>query len=101
MLPVMSDLLAIFGTAEGDSEVLAGIAAYHPDRVTVLLESSDAELVAAQSSAGDEVRSRLAELMAVIEGRTGATVVGLAGDRAQLAGWRFDRELAPSLPVAA
>ena len=101
MLPAMSDLLAIFGSAEGDSEILAGIAACHPDRVTVLLESRDAELVAEDSSAGDEVRSRLAELLAVIEGRTGATVVGLAGDRSQLAGWRFDRELAPELPVAA
>ena len=101
MLPVMSDLLAIFGSADDDSEILAGIAAYHPDRVTVLLESSDAELVAEESIAGDEVRNRLVELLAVIEGRTGATVVGLAGDRSQLAGWRFDRELAPPLAVAA
>jgi hypothetical protein len=101
MLLVMSDLLAIFETADGDDEVLAGIAAWHPDRVTVLLESSEAELVAEDSSAGDAVRTRLAELMASIEGRTGATVVGLAGDRSQLAGWRFDHELAPRLPLAA
>ena len=101
MLLAMSDLLAIFGTADGDAEVLAEIAAFHPNRVTVLLESSDAELVAEESTAGDAVRGRLAELMASIEGRTGATVVGLAGDRSQLTGWRFDRELAPRLPVAA
>jgi hypothetical protein len=101
MLAVMSDLLAIFGSADGDAEILADIAAYRPDRVTVLLESTDAELVADESSEGDAVRSRLAELMTAIEGRTGATVVGLAGDRSQLAGWRFDRELGSRLSLAA
>jgi hypothetical protein len=101
MLLVMSDLLAILGTADGDEEVLAEIAAFHPDRVTVLLEASEAGLVAEESSAGDAVRTRLAELMASIEGRTGATVVGLAGDRSQLDGWRFDRELAPRFSLAA
>jgi hypothetical protein len=94
----MSDLLAVFGPAESDDELLDGIAAYHPDRVTVLVSDAGADL------AGDEsgpTRDRVAELLAKIERRTGATVVGLAGDRSQLQGWRFDRELAPSLPLAA
>ena len=49
----------------------------------------------------DALRDRLAALMALIERRTGATVVGVAGDREQLLGWRFDRELSSRLPVAA
>ncbi len=80
---------------------MAEIAAYHPDRVTVLVEGSDAGLVADDSREGEALRSRLAELMAAIERLTGATVVGLAGDRSQLLGWRFDREVAPQLPIAA
>jgi len=97
----MSDLLAIFGPADSDSELLAGIAAYGPDRVTVLVEDGEADLATEDSRAGDALRDRLAELMSAIERRTGATVVGLAGDRSQLLGWRFDRELAPRVPVAA
>jgi nitrogenase molybdenum-iron protein alpha/beta subunit len=94
----MSDLLAVFGPAESDEELLDGIAAYHPDRVTVLVTDACGDI------AGDDcdpTRDRIAELLAKIERRTGATVVGLAGDRSQLNGWRFDRELAPQLPVAA
>ena len=97
----MTDLLAIFGPADTDAEVLAEIVAYHPDRVTLLLADSDTETVAEDSSDGDELRTRMAELMAAIEDDTGATVVGLAGARSQLRGWRFDRELAPALPAAA
>ena len=97
----MSDLLAIFGAADEDVELLNGIAACRPDRVTVLIEDTGTELVNADSSAGMALRDRLAVLMATIEQDTGAIVVGLAGDREQLAGWRFDRELAPRVPVAA
>jgi hypothetical protein len=88
----MSDLLAIFGPSETDAELLTKIASARPDRVTILIEDVDSDL------AGDELRERLAVLMASIEGRTGATVVGLAGARTQLLGWRFDREV--SSPVA-
>jgi hypothetical protein len=97
----MSDLLAIFGPADSDAELLAEITTYGPDRVTVLLEDADADWAFDDSSAGESVRYRLAELMAAIEHRTAATVVGFAGDRAQLVGWRFDRELSARLPVAA
>ncbi len=97
----MSDLLAIFGPPDSDAELLAGIAAYGPDRVTVLVADGDADLATDDSVAGEALRDRLADLMSTIERRTGATVVGLAGDRSQLLGWRFDRELAPRVPVAA
>lgn len=96
----MSDLLAVF-TGEGtDAEILDGIAAYRPDRVTLLVAGEEHDLVA-DGGEGDALRERLAILLATIERRTGATVVGLAGDRAQLAGWRFDRELGARVPVAA
>ncbi len=97
----MSDLLAIFGPTDSDAALLAAIEAYRADRVTVLLEAADAGWVHEESEAGDGARDRLAELMATIEIRTGATVQGLAGDRAQLDGWRFDRELRARMPVAA
>jgi hypothetical protein len=38
--------------------------------------------------------------LAAIEQRTGAVVVGLAGGREQLRGWRFDRVIGGSQPVA-
>jgi hypothetical protein len=97
----MSDLLAIFSGAEDDADIMAGIASYRPDRVTVLVTGTDSELTADDSSQAEVVRDRLAVLMATIEHRTGATVVGVAGDRTQLAGWRFDRELGAREPVAA
>ncbi len=93
----MSDLLAIFGSAESDAEVLDGVAAYHPDRVTVLIQDGDVDIASEESG---PMRERLAGLLAAIERRTGATVVGLTGDRSQLLGWRFDRELGPRLRLA-
>jgi hypothetical protein len=97
----MSDLLAIFTGADDDADVLARIVAYHPDRVTVLLTDQGSELMADDSDDSDALRDRMASVLNAIERETGATVVGLAGDRAQLDGWRFDRELASRLPVAA
>jgi hypothetical protein len=97
----MSDLLAIFGPADSDPELLRSIAACRPSRVTVLVPDGDADLVNEDSSAGAALRDRLARLMAAIERSTGASVVGLAGDRSQLTGWRFDRELSPRVPVPA
>jgi hypothetical protein len=84
----MSDLLAIVGLAERDEELLEEIARRRPNRVTVLVEDADADLAADDSRT---LRDRLASLMSAIERRTGAAVVGLAGSRDQLEGWRFDR----------
>jgi hypothetical protein len=46
-------------------------------------------------------RDRLAKLLTAIEQRTGAVVVGLAGSREQLKGWRFDRIVGSSGPIGA
>jgi hypothetical protein len=89
----MSDLLAVFGPSDSDSELIAEIARLHPTRVTVLIEDVDADWAYNESPAGRSLRDRLAALMASIERLTGATVTGLAGSRSQLLGWRFDREV--------
>jgi hypothetical protein len=87
----MSDVLAVVGPGQSDSELIDEVASRHPDRVTVLLEDGDADWGADDSLAGIARRDRLARLLHAIEYRTGATVVGLAGDADQLEGWRFDR----------
>ena len=87
----MSELLAIVGSAEEDEELLQEIAQGRPTRVTVLVEASRPDWASDESDAGQATRDRLATLLSSIETRTGATVVGLAGDRDQLRGWRFDR----------
>ena len=97
----MSDLLAIFGPNDTDSELLTEIERLHPDRVTVLIEGTDGDWASDNSYFGEALRERMAALLALIERRTGATVVGAAGDRDQLEGWRFDREVSARLPIAA
>ena len=97
----MSDLLAIFGPNDTDSELLTEIERLHPDRVTVLIEGTDSDWASDNSYFGEALRERMAALLALIERRTGATVVGAAGDRDQLEGWRFDREVSARLPLAA
>jgi len=99
----MSDLLAVFESDDtaADIEILDRIAAYRPDRVTILVAGDDHRLTRDTCDESNALRDRLAVLLAAIERRTGATVAGLAGDRAQLDGWRFDRELSARPPVAA
>ena len=97
----MSDLLAIFGPTDIDSELLTEIERMHPDRVTVLIEGADGDWATDDSFVGTALRERMAALIALIERRTGATVIGAAGDRDQLEGWRFDREVGARMPVAA
>lgn len=99
----MSDLLAIFGPtdAASDSDVLTEIERLRPTRVTVLIEGVAPAWTSDDGRLDDAIRDRLAALMALIERRTGATVIGTAGDRDQLLGWRFDRELSSRFPVAA
>jgi hypothetical protein len=87
----MSDLLAIVGQGQSDDELLDEIARRHPQRVTVLVEDEDGDWGADESSRAAALRDRIANLLAAIERRTGAVVVGLAGSREQLRGWRFDR----------
>jgi hypothetical protein len=97
----MSDLLAIVGDEETDEQLLAEIARRHPDRVTVLVEDGAADLGLDGSSTGGALRDRLATLLRAIEQRTGAVVVGLAGSRSQLRGWRFDRVVGGREPLPA
>jgi hypothetical protein len=97
----MSDLLAIFGPSDSDSDLISEISRLHPTRVTVLIGDVDANWAYDDSSAGVELRDRMAALMAAIERETGAIVTGLAGSRDQLIGWRFDREVSGRSPVAA
>jgi hypothetical protein len=89
----MSDVLATFGLSDTDSELISEIARLHPTRVTVLIEDVGSDWAMDESPAAAELRDRLAALMAEIERDTGAAVTGLAGSRAQLVGWRFDREV--------
>jgi hypothetical protein len=97
----MTDLLAIVGPADEDAELLDRIAGRYPARVTVLLPDGDPEWASEDSDSARALRDRLAELLNAIEARTGAAVVGLAGDAAQLKGWRFDRVVQTGkVPVA-
>src|SRR5436305_9066189 len=95
----MSDLLAIVGAFESDNELLDEIERRRPDRVTVLLEEGDGNWADDESSSGRALRERLAALLRAIEQRTGAVVVGLAGSRDQLRGWRFDRVVGGRSPL--
>jgi len=96
----MSDLLAVITSEELDAELLAELERRHPDRVTVLLENGTGDWAADETDEGQALRDRLATLLHSIEERTGAAVVGLAGDSDQLTGWRFDR-VVRARPVAA
>lgn len=97
----MSDLLAIVGTVDTDDELLEEIERRHPDRVTVLVEDGDKDWAIDDSRKGRALRDRLAILLRAIEERTGAAVVGLAGSRDQLRGWRFDRVVGGGSPIPA
>jgi hypothetical protein len=100
-LIAMSDLLATFGPSDSDSDLISEISRLHPWRVTVLIEDVDDNWAYDETTAGVELRNRLAALMAAIERDTGATVTGLAGSRDQLVGWRFDREISGHTAIAA
>jgi hypothetical protein len=96
----MSDLLAIVGPADEQGTLLEEIATYRPDRVTVLVQDGERDWALDESQSGRARRDRLAELLHAIEQRTGAVVVGLAGNRDQLLGWRFDRVIGDRVPIA-
>src|SRR5579859_6323617 len=96
----MSDLLAILDRASADEALVDEIARRHPNRVTVLVEGAEPDWASDESPRGRALRDRLATLLAAIEQRTGAVVVGLAGSRDQLRGWRFDRVVGGRGPAA-
>jgi hypothetical protein len=97
----MSDLLAIVDQNDTDEALVDEIARRHPDRVTVLVEDDSEDWASDDSQRARALRDRLASLLATIEQRTGAVVVGLAGSRDQLRGWRFDRVVGGRAPLTA
>jgi hypothetical protein len=96
----MTDVLAIVGTADGDEQLLEQLAQRRADRITVLVEEPTSDWASDDSVSGRALRDRLAQLLHAIEARTGAIVVGLAGSREQLRGWRFDRIVGDRAPLA-
>ena len=99
----MSDLLAITHrlAPELDDELIDAVTHNRPRRVTILIEGASPDWAQDESESGQELRDRLAFLLAAVERTTGATVVGIACEDDQLAGWRFDRIVRVSMPVAA
>jgi len=95
----MSDLLAIVGPEDGEADLIEQIASCRPHRVTVLVDGGDRDWAFDESGTGRARRDRLAALLHSIERRTGAVVVGLAGDPDQLHGWRFDRVIGSRMPL--
>lgn len=87
----MTDVLAVISPADGAEELLRDLTTCRPHRVTILLDEEARDWGSDDSTAGVARRNRLAALLQAIEDRTGAIVVGLAGDADQLRGWRFDR----------
>ncbi|MGA2927254.1 MAG: hypothetical protein ABSG43_14910 [Solirubrobacteraceae bacterium] len=97
----MTNLLMIVATEDDDEDLLEEIATADPARVTVLIEDADRDWAEDESPAGRALRDRLAALLQSVARCTGADVIGLAGDRAQLRGYRFDYVVGGRLPVAA
>ena len=95
----MTDVLAIVGPADGDERLVEQLACRPVDRVTVLVDQAAGDWSADESDTGRALRDRLARLLRAIETRTGAIVVGLAGSRDQLRGWRFDRIVGGRTPL--
>ncbi|HET9074932.1 MAG TPA: hypothetical protein VFN48_10160 [Solirubrobacteraceae bacterium] len=92
----MSELLAILDPDLCADGLVAEIARRHPTRVTLLVETADGDdPTATDTPRGRALRVWLAAVVAQIEARSGAVVVGLAWGREQLSGWRFDRVIGP------
>ena len=102
----MSDLLAIVDSNLTSEELVTEIIRRHPDRVTLLIEDGGLDLSGLDPDAADATSrralpDRIAPLLAAIEARTGAVVVGLVNSREQLRGWRFDRIIGGRQPTPA
>jgi hypothetical protein len=96
----MSDLLAIVDGTSNNEALVEEIVRRHPHRVTILVEdAADPDWASDESQPGRALRDRMAALLTAIEQRTGAVVVGLAGSRDQLTGWRFDRTIGGPSPL--
>jgi len=83
------EILLIAGPEGHDDELVAAAAAHHPRRVTVLIEAADPTWGWSERRVASARRDRLAALLTAVERATGATVVGLVGDPAELEPGRY------------
>lgn len=95
------EILLIAGPEGRDDELVAAASAHRPRRVTVLIEAHDPTWGWSSGRAALARRDRLATLLTAVECATGASVVGLVGDAAQLELGRFDAVLAGPAPLHA
>lgn len=96
----MNEVLAIAGEAAFDDELIEEVARRHPREVTLVIDEDErAERWPwDETPSGRERRDRLARLLAAIEARTGAAVMGRIGDLRPLRGRWFDAIVDPALP---
>ncbi len=85
-----AEILLIAGPEGRDCELATAAAAHHPRRVTVLIEADDPSWGWSEQRIASARRDRLAALLTAVERTTGATVVGLVGDPAELELGGFD-----------
>lgn len=83
-------ILLIAGPDGHDDELVAVTAAHRPRRVTVLIEADDPSWSWSERRSASARRDRLAELLTTVERATGASVVGLVGNPAELELGGFD-----------
>ena len=84
------EILLIADHGATDGELVEAAVAHHPHCVTVLIEAHDPTWGSSESRLAIARRERLATLLTAIERATGATVVGLIGDAAELREQHFD-----------
>ena len=96
------EILLIAGPEGRDDELVAAAAAHRPRRVTVLIEAHDRTWGWSDGRVAIARRDRLATLLTAVERATGASVVGLVGDVAELDLGGFDAVVGGRpLPAAA
>jgi hypothetical protein len=84
------DLLIIAGPEAEDERLVSAAAAHRPRHVTVLIAASDPNWSWSELRAARARRDRLARLLTAVERATGAAVVGLVGDPADIDDGRYD-----------
>jgi hypothetical protein len=99
----MADLLAIATDLTVDDDLVEEVARRRPHEVTIVIDADEAGDAWAwdESESGAARRDRLARLLAAIESRTGASVMGRIGGLRPLRGRWFDGVVDPALPRAA
>lgn len=77
-------ILLIAGPEGHDDELVAAAVTHRPQRVTVLLDGSAPNWGLSDDGKARGCRDRLAALLTAVERASGATVVGLVGNPAEL-----------------